>query len=173
MAEVLLRARLSERGIQAEVASAGRLLGDQPASEGARLVMADRGLDLSTHSSRTCSPEDLRDADLVIAMAREHVRDAVLAHPEAFGRIFTLKELVRRGAAVGPRSAGQDVATWLSWVHRGRTHAGLLGTSPADDVADPMGGSDADYRRTADELEALLDQLMALLWPPPAAAASA
>jgi protein-tyrosine phosphatase len=165
MAEVLLRARLSELGVDATIASAGRLAGDMPASEGSQQAMADRGLDLSEHVSRTCTRDDLRSADLVIGMAREHVREAVLSHPEAFGRIFTLKELVRRGTAVGPRAPSEDVPSWLARVHQGRTHAELLGTSDADDVADPIGGPLELYRDTADQLESLVGRVVSLVWP--------
>jgi len=165
MAEVILRDRLSEMGVEAEVASAGRMVGDQPASGGAVEVMAARGLDLSEHRSRTCAKDDLRQADLVLCMAREHLRDAALAHPDAFGRIFTLKELVRRGTAIGPRPASQDIAEWLSRAHHGRTHAGLLGSSEADDVGDPMGGSEEDYREAAELIDGLLGRVVSLMWP--------
>jgi protein-tyrosine phosphatase len=141
------------------------MVGDQPATEGACNAMADRGLDLSEHLSRTCTSDDLRGADLVLGMAREHVRDAVLARPEAFSRIYTLKELVRRGSTVAPRSASQDLESWLAFVHQGRTHADLLGSSDADDVADPMGGSAGDYRDTADILDDLIRRAVALVWP--------
>jgi protein-tyrosine phosphatase len=165
MGEVLLRARLAELGVDAEVASAGRLPGDVPASEGAVLAMAGRGLDLAEHRSRTCTRDDLRGADLVIAMAREHVRDAVLSHPEAFSRIYTLKELARRASAVGPRRSSEDLPEYLARVHAGRTHADLLGASEQDDVADPMGGSDREYEATATELEGLIGRVVTLLWP--------
>ena len=59
-------------------------------------VLAGRGLDISSHRSRTMSRQLLAEADLVVGMAREHVREAVLAVPDLWARAFTLKELVRR-----------------------------------------------------------------------------
>ncbi|HET9442384.1 MAG TPA: hypothetical protein VFO65_03615, partial [Acidimicrobiales bacterium] len=77
----------------------------------------------------------------------------------------TLKELVRRGEAVGARSAGQPLAEWLAKAHAGRAKPDLLGESPDDDVDDPIGGPRWRYERTAGELEALVDRLVALLFP--------
>jgi protein-tyrosine-phosphatase len=125
-------------------------------------MMAARGLDIGNHVSRTLSVTELRRADLVLAMARRHLRYAVGLAPEVFGRTFTVKELARRGAAVGPRRHGQSLADWLATVHDGRTTGALLGDDRADDVDDPMGKRDAEYAVTAQELEALLDTIVAL-----------
>src|SRR5687768_8238326 len=106
MAEALLRHRLSGIGVDARVASAGLLRPDQPASAHGVDILRQRGLDMTGHRSQAMSRELLRSADLILAMAREHVREAVVLDPSLWPRTFTLKELVRRGEAVGPR--GQD-----------------------------------------------------------------
>ena len=101
-------------------------------------------------------------SDLILGMAREHVRDAVLLRPEVRGRAFCLKDLVRRGEAFGRRPADQPLDEWLGLVGAERTTNDLLGASPADDVADPIGQSISRYRACADELDDLLDRLTAL-----------
>ena len=164
MAEALLRHRLQAIGVDAHVHSAGLLGDDRSASTDGVAVMAARGIDTSTHRSRRMTQQMVEDADLVIGMAREHVREAVLLIPDAWSRTFTLKELVRRGTEVGPRAPDQAIDEWLEKVAAGRTRADLLGSSDADDVADPIGQSRATYERTAAELEDLVDRAVALVW---------
>ena len=162
MAEALLRERLRQLGVDANVTSAGELSGGAPASGGSVRMMAARGLDLTQHVSRTVSVAELRRADLILAMARRHLRFAVGLAPEVFSRTFTVKELARRGTAIGPRRHGQSLPDWLATAHDGRTTASLLGDDRADDVADPIGKPDPEYAVTALELESLLDTVVAL-----------
>lgn len=164
MAEALLRHRLSGLGVDARVASAGILRPGQRASEHGVDILRGRGLDMTAHRSQSMSRDLLRNFDLILAMAREHVREAVVLDPSLWPRTFTLKELVRRGEAVGPRPAGEPLADWLARVGQGRRIAELTGASPADDVADPYGGPRPAYERMATELDDLLDRLVSLVF---------
>lgn len=164
MAEAMLRRLAAEAGVEARVHSAG-LLGDgDPASTYGVEVLEAMGLDTSGHLSRRMTAEMVAGADLVIAMAREHLREAVVAVPDAFPRTFTLKELVRRGEAAGPRSASEPLDRYLARLHEGRDRSSLLGVSDEDDVSDPYGTSLEAYRQTAAELDDLTRRLAALLW---------
>jgi protein-tyrosine phosphatase len=167
MAAALLRSSLAARGVEADVSSAGLFRGGVPASPGSVKAMARRGLDLDDHRSRTVTPDLLEGADLVIGMARLHVREAVLAVPDVWPRAFTLKDLVRRGAAAGPRPPQEAMADWLARLHEGRRRAELIGDDPVDDVADPVGGPDRLYLETATELEDLVGRLVDLAFPVP------
>ena len=164
MAEVLLRHRLTGMGVEAQVASAGLLRPDQPASAHGIDILSERGLDMTTHRSRSMTRDLLRPYDLILAMAREHVREAVVLDPSLWPRTFTLKELVRRGEAAGPRRAGAPLPEWLARVGQGRRAADLTGSSPADDVADPYGGPRSAYERMAAELDDLVDRLISLVF---------
>lgn len=164
MAEAFLRHRLTERGVLARVSSAGITAEGQPPSASAVEVMADFGLAIAEHRSSLLTAERVARADLILAMAREHVREAVVLVPDAFPRTFTLKELVRLGSERGPRGEAETVAEWLARMHEGRTPMAHLGSSPHDDVADPIGQRMAVYERTADELAELVDGLVDLLW---------
>jgi len=126
--------------------------------------MAAYGLDISSHRSHVVHAGELAAADLVLGMAREHVRHVVVAAPETWPRTFTLKELVRRGQEVGPRKPGEPVADWLARVHEGRDRMALLGDSPDDDVADPIGGPPQVYAATAALLDQLLGSLVEICW---------
>ena len=136
----------------------------QPATDPAVDTMAARGLDITGHRSRRISPELLGGPDLILGMAREHVREVVVLRPDLYPRTFTLKELVRRGGEVGPRGPGQSIEAWLQAVHHGRSPTQLMGASPNDDVADPIGRGTPVYEATALELVDLVDQLVDLLW---------
>ena len=162
MAEVLLRQRLDGLGVDARVASAGLLRSGQPASDHGVDILRGRGLDMTTHRSRAMSRELLASAQLILAMAREHVREAVVLDPALWPRTFTLKELVRRGGAAGPRRAAETLDEWLARVGKGRRISDLTGTSSSDDVADPYGGPRTAYDRLATELDDLLDRLVAV-----------
>jgi len=165
MAAALLDRALRTRGVEATVHSAGLLDAARPASPHAVSVMTTRGLDLGGHTSRPMAADLLEGADLIIAMERQHVREAAVLAPSSYPRTFTLKELARRAAGAGPRDPGVPVEEWLAGLAEGRRVAEHLGSSPDDDVADPYGRSERAFRRTADELEVLCDAVVELLWP--------
>lgn len=177
MAEALLAGRLARAGIPASVRSAGTLGEGEPPPPEAISAMAARGLDTRSHRSHQVSGTDLARVDLVLTMARVHLRHAVVTLPEVWSRAFTLKELVRRGEAIGARPAGEPLAGWLRRAHHGRDRGAMLGDCLDDDVADPIGGVLRAYLDTAVLLDTLVSRLVELAWtegrsagqrPPPA-----
>jgi protein-tyrosine-phosphatase len=170
MAAALLDRRLRRQGVTADVRSAGLLEEGAPAPSEVVLAMADYGVDLSAHRSHHLAAEDVTTADLIIGLARQHVREAVLVSGgrAAWGRAFTLRELVRRATAAGARPAGLTLDEWLGELQQGRPWEELLGTSPLDDVADPIGGGLPAYHLAAVTIADLVGELVALLWPPSA-----
>ncbi len=146
------------------VRSAGLLHTGHPASAHGIDVLSERGIDLSTHRSRSMTAELLRQADLVLAMAREHVREAVVLESSAWPRTFTLKELVRRGEEIGPRRADESLEQWLARAHAGRRPQQLMGYSLDDDVADPIGRPRNAYERMVADLDRLVERLVWLVW---------
>ncbi len=165
MAEGLLRRAAEARGQSVVVLSAGTAYDGHPASDGSVAAMARRGIDLTRHRSRVMWGELVASADLAIGMARVHVREATVLAPDRFGRIFTLKELVRRGRAVGPRG-DQPLDEWLEKVGADRLPVDLLRDDPVDDVEDPIGRRQHVYDQVADEIERLVHELADLLWGP-------
>jgi protein-tyrosine phosphatase len=175
MAEALLRSALHRHLGDAApaVASAGTIARDgAPAMPEAVKAVAELGVDVSSHSARRLRPEDVRDADLIVGMAAEHLEDVQALVPEAESRTFTLKELVRlledTGPAVDATASDGGLAGAVSDAHRRRT------VSPAipdeDDVMDPLGLSLHDYRVVASELEDLCERLASGLYGGRAAA---
>lgn len=166
MAMTLLAHHLGQRGAEARVTSAGTIGWGGPATDHAVEVMAERGLDLSGHTSRRLQASDVRRADLVLGMTRDHVA-GVLAHdPDAGYRTFVIGELVRLADAVGPRLDDQAVRQWSSEVARRRRPGRPFGRL-ADEIPDPVGEGLDVYRRTADRLEGLSTAIAELLVPFP------
>ncbi|MGQ0743922.1 MAG: arsenate reductase/protein-tyrosine-phosphatase family protein [Acidimicrobiales bacterium] len=166
VAHRLLADRTARAGLDVRVSSAGFWRAGQPASASSVSLLAERGIDASAHRSTLVTPELLGEADLIVGMAREHVREAVVTSRQVWIRAYTLKELVRRGMMAGPRLPGQDLDSWLATIHNGRTPAGLMGSDPADDVADPIGQPMGVYQRMVAELEGLVDAMVGLIWSP-------
>jgi protein-tyrosine phosphatase len=169
MAQALLARRLTGRGIAGSVHSAGILgaglrgAGQRPPPE-AISAMAAYGLSTGSHRSRQVTTADLVYADVVLGMARMHVRQAVVTLPEVWPRAFTLKEIVWRGEAIGARPAGEPLSRWLHRAHDARDRRSLLGDYLDDDVADPIGGPPQAYADTAALLDRLVTRLVTLCW---------
>jgi protein-tyrosine phosphatase len=165
MAQAMLSARLAARGARADVTSAGLLWDGQRPPEEVKRVLAARGLDVSAHRSHRVTVAELDAASLVLGLAREHLREAVVLLPDVWPRAFTLRELVRRGREAGPRPPGEPLAGWLARAAGDRDRRALLGRDPADDVADPYGGPLSGYQVAARQLDELTADLTALGWP--------
>lgn len=145
MAEALLRAALKKRGLAGiEVSSAGLAAfpGDVATSE-AITVLGEVGIDHSGHRSRPWAPDLTGTSDLILTMEKAH-KDAILRrHPDAEGKVFTLKEYVSDGAEEG------DVDDPLKYRY------------------DPDRDALVEYRRTraglSEAVESLLPRLQAAL----------
>lgn len=164
MAAALLGRRLTALGVTWPVRSAGMLCAGMPPHPEVISVMASYGIEVSSHRSRVARAADLSDATVILAMARENLRYAVVTEPSAWPRAFTIRELARRGEQIGPRLAGEPFSRWLARAHEGRERRSLLGSSTEDDVADPAGGPLGAYAATAGLLDGLTRRLAELGW---------
>jgi len=165
MAQAMLTRRLAARPAPACVASAGLLDGGRLPPPEVISVMAARGIDVTGHRSRRVTAGDVGAADLILGLAREHVRHAVVLAPDSWPRAFTLRELLRRGLRAGARAPGEPLGGWLARAAADRGRSDLLGRDPGDDVPDPYGGPLAGYVATASLLDGLTRDLAALGWP--------
>jgi len=125
----------------------------QPMSRRTRDALVAVGLDASSHRSRQLTDADLAAADLVIAMAAEHVRYVRRRHPQASGRTATLRWLAAHLPG-GPAPLATRVA-----------QLALADVDPDDqgDVEDPAGGDEAAYSACAVQLSGLVAGLAARL----------
>ena len=170
MAMALLAHHLGERGAEARVTSSGTIGWGGPATDKAVQVLAERGIDLTDHTSRRISSDQVRRADLVLGMTRDHVGGVLTHDTDAAHRTFVIGELVRLARDAGPRLPDQHVRHWSLDV-AGRRRPGRTPGKLVDEIADPVGESIEVYRSTADRLEALSLAIAELLVPEPGQAA--
>ncbi len=157
--------QLAKSGTQdVRVASAGTLGSTLDVPEPLRREGKAFGLDLSNHKPQRFDADMIRGADLIVGMAREHVREAILADPPSFVKTYTLRDIVRRGVERGPRGPQESLDQWLERLHAGRRHIDLIGDSPDDDIPDPMGGSSEDFALMLAEIGSKTRQLHGLIW---------
>jgi protein-tyrosine phosphatase len=72
-------------------------------------VMQDYRIDISGHRARQVTEEMVRDADLILAMARHHREMLKNTFQEAEGKIFTLKEYAGTGTDIeDPYGSSKD-----------------------------------------------------------------
>ena len=161
--EVLLKRDIQTAGLNVAVESAGLISSGDRADEFAENVMTARGIDLESHRSRTLGEVVLGDFDLILGLAREHVRSVAVEDPAVYRRMFTVKELVRRSGEIGNPQPPESFSVWLRRAQEERTIRAHLGASPLDDVADPHGSSISVFEQSADELASLSEILVSLM----------
>lgn len=154
MAEGFLRSEAERHGLSLSVRSTGtHAWPGRAATIDARKIMTELGAPIDGHKTLELDDALIEWADLVIALAREHERDTVRAHPQAERKTFTLKGLLRVLDELPPYA---DPASWVEAAHEARVVAG-----PPDDndVDDPFGERQAAYRRVATEIQGLVTAL--------------
>ena len=94
-AEALLKDRLERNGLTGwEVESAGTWTVDgRSASRYVVQVLAERGLDLRQHQSRTVNHRMVKRADLVLAMTQNHAEALRLEFPDQADKIYLLSQM--------------------------------------------------------------------------------
>jgi len=117
-----------------------------PMSWRTRDAIASLGLPIPDHRSRQATEHELDAADLVIALAREHVMWMRRVHPRAAPRTATLKRLARDLPDDGRPLAERLAAMQLDTVE----------LEPGEDVLDPAGGDVDVFLDCAREIADLL-----------------
>ena len=163
IAAALLEKRIGPVDSGLSIASVGLKVTGDPTPQTGVSVMAERGIDLAPHRSVSVTSEIIAEADLILGMTREHVRDVVGISPAAWIKTFTLKDFVRRADKVGPPRRHQRLADWLESVGEGRDPRDVLGADPDDEVSDPYGQRAKVWERVVDELDDLVSKIPRLL----------
>jgi len=162
------------------VRSAGFGPSGAPAEREVVEVMAEIGLDLSHHRSRTVDAGMLAEADLVLAMTRQHVMELVLLEESCWSKTFLLGEFASLagsmpldasslavadfgGSAEVPGDSNTDLRRKVAQLHVGRRRSDLLALPSNLEVGDPVGGPLRGYRATRDRIAALSDVGVAYL----------
>lgn len=127
-------------------------------------VGREYGLDASEHRARQVTEDHIREADLILAMARDHRRAIVEAVPGAVRRTFTLRELARIANLAGggeldqvdedalPLDTSSSMRAAVARAAALRGSVGPVEDQRELDVLDPFGRSDDTYRRSFEQL---------------------
>jgi protein-tyrosine phosphatase len=164
MAELLmregLRHRLGEGARVFSVESAGTWgHTGSPLEPFAQSTLAGLGVDASAFRARELVAEHVVSADLVLTATREHRAAAVVLHPRAARRTFTVREFDRLLSAVDPTGLPADPEERArALVPLAARQRGLVRADRPedDDVEDPYGGPAAGYPPTARLIESAL-----------------
>jgi protein-tyrosine phosphatase len=121
-----------------------------PMSWRTRDAITSLGLPVPNHRSRQATAHELDTADLVIALAREHVMWMRRTHAAAAPRTATLNRLAR-DLEEGPAPLWERLAAM-------RLHEVML--EPWEDVQDPAGGDLDVFLECAQEIAARLHEMI-------------
>jgi protein-tyrosine phosphatase len=147
MAGAILREHVP--GLQVST-SGTHVIEGMPMSWRTRDAIESLGLPVPDHRSRQATAEELDRADLVIALAREHVAWMRRVHPAAAPRTATLKRLAR-DLEGGPAPLRQRLAP---------LRLQDVALEPWEDVVDPAGGDLDVFLDCAAEIAGLLHDLI-------------
>jgi protein-tyrosine-phosphatase len=122
----------------------------QPMSRRTRDALTSVGFRADGHRSHQLTDRDIEDADLIMAMAGEHVAYIRRLHPGAASKTASIKRLCR-DLPVGSLPLTERI---------GALGLAELPIEPWEDVEDPAGGDDEVYVSCAKELAGLCADLM-------------
>ena len=125
-------------------------------------AMSRRGLDVSTHRSRSTTAALVDAADVIVTAERDHVVEIAALSRSAFTRAMTLPELLERATVVPPSADVGGVRDWAESLTADRT-AGTYLRSPVPEVADPTGSSARAFEAAVVEIERQCNEASALL----------
>ena len=114
-----------------------------------RRAIESLGLEVPDHRSRQATTQELDTADLVIALARDHVQWMRRVHPRAAARTGTLKRLARDRPGGDGAFADRVASLALDEVDLERW----------EDVLDPAGGDEDVFLACAREIAELIHAL--------------
>nr|NLI51552.1 low molecular weight phosphatase family protein [Propionibacterium sp.] len=156
-------------GEAVDVASAGTIARPGlPVSPEMAQLLADDLVPSHAFRSRRLGERAIEDADLVLALTREHRSRVVALVPTALRRAYTLKEFARLAESV-PADAFADTPRTVA--ERLRTLTAVAGRHrrpvppQEDDIADPYGLGPAAYQAAYDEIRDAVRRLAAILTP--------
>lgn len=154
MAEGFLRHEAARRGLGLAARSTGtHAWHGRAATIDGRRTMAEMGVPIDDHRTEELSQRLVDWAHLIVALSTEHVRDTVRDFPEAAPKTLTLKEVLRVLPVV-PEAL--DESAFVKAILKAHEAEAPL---EDPDVADPYGERQEAYRRTAREIQVLIESL--------------
>lgn len=100
MAKAYLEKRLKElgkEGIEVSCAGTAHFMAGGQATDYAKEVLKEEGVDISDHRARVITDADLKGSDLIFVMENRHRLYLIAKYPKAADRIYLLKEFKKIG----------------------------------------------------------------------------
>lgn len=161
LAEQLLRSALADLPVRVHSAGTHALVG-HGMPEPSLVIAGELGvIDAADHASQQLIAEHVKEADLILAMARDHRSQVVQFDPRATRRAFTVRELARIVGEVQDEDLNLDATASVPDRLRAAVQAATLNRGMALPAATPDGDDVIDpYRLTQDVYEESRDQLV-------------
>jgi protein-tyrosine phosphatase len=150
-----------------------------PATYSAVQAMDLWEIDIEPHRASPMTPQQLRQANLVLALSREHLLSISRSHDKAVPKATTLKYLASVAGAITGRLGEETVEDEESARNRIDEVLRLLDelspeedytadlTARGSDIIDPIGSSLQVYIGVAEEIDAALEAVMRALFGRP------
>ena len=126
-----------------------------------RKALASIGLEDRTHRSRQLNPYNADEADLIIAMANDHVQYVRRNHPEVAHKTATFKRLVRDLGAVKAAETSASLRQTLK-SRIAEMHLAEVQLEPWEEIGDPGAGEQPVFMSSLEEIDALVDSFLSL-----------
>ncbi len=151
MGAAMMRAHFGEDPPVSVLSGGTHVLGGQPMSVRTRTALERHGLRDPWHRSRQLSATDIECSALIVAMEPDHLRWMRRIHPSGAAKTGSLKRVARD---LQPGSVG-DLALRVAELDLDE-----VSLEAWEEVVDPGAGCQDDYNAAADEVAALVDQLI-------------
>ena len=151
MGAAMMRAHYGEDPPVCVLSGGTHVLPGQPMSVRTRTALERHGLRDPWHRSRQLSTQDIEHSALIVAMEPDHLRWMRRIHPEGAAKTGSLKRVARD---LRPGSA-DDLAQRVAQLGLAE-----IELEAWEEVIDPGAGQQADYDSAADEVAALVEQLI-------------
>ncbi|MUK02269.1 low molecular weight phosphatase family protein [Vibrio cholerae] len=146
------------------LSSAGtRALAGHSAEKHIADALAQEEIDASGFRAKQIHSSMLKEADLILAMSREHRSRIVELYPGALMKTFTIREFAR----IAPTQVAMTYSPTLRWsaaveaARKNRSNPGIDRLAE-DDVVDPYGKDSATFRRSFDQLRPAVERILDL-----------
>ena len=152
---------------------------DNPATSTAVQAMDLWDVDLEPHRASELTVTRLRDADIVMTMARDHLLSIERIYPRALRKSTTLKHIASSSEAIiaslgeepvqGEDEARKRIASVFDLLRDAAHSDSFLADiqSRSSDIIDPIGSSLQVYLGVAEDIESSLDKAMRALFGRP------
>lgn len=126
-----------------------------------RKALASIGLEDRTHRSRQLNPYNADEADLIIAMANDHVQYVRRNHPEVAHKTATFKRLVRDLGEVTSNEESKSLRETLK-SRIAEMRLAEVQLERWEEIGDPGAGDQPIFMSSLEEIDALVDSFLAL-----------